>query len=153
MLENAKPHQNSPPTSEPGGALSPCGRGLRRLASSLVSRSWVRGCALSVTHHAAFVQMETLRQYNLAQRRKDKKKVLARAVIVQSYFGDDAPFTVIPTVIRNISSPTGGGGPSQTVEGHVQGITTPDGQDNQSARLQYASHNNLVHCHSNRVSP
>jgi hypothetical protein len=39
--------------------------------------------------------METLRQYNLAQRRKDKKKVLARPVIVESYFGDDAPVTVI----------------------------------------------------------
>jgi hypothetical protein len=90
--------------------------------------------------------METQRQYNLAQRREDKKKVLARPVIVQSYFGDDAIVTVIPTVIRNNSSPTGGGGPSQTVEGHVQGITTPDGQDNQSAPLQYASHNNLVHC-------
>jgi hypothetical protein len=118
ILEKAKPHQNSPPASEPGGPLSPCGRGLRRLTSSLVSRSWVRGSAPSATHHAAFVQMETLRQYNLAQRREDKKKMSARPVIVQSYFGDDAIVTVIPTVIRNISSPTGGGGPSQTVEGH-----------------------------------
>ena len=34
--------------------------------------------------------METQRQYNLAQRREDKKTVLARPVIVKSYFGDDA---------------------------------------------------------------
>jgi len=95
MLENAKPHQHSPPASEPGRPLSPCGRGLRRLTSSLVSRSWVRGSALSVTHHATFVQMETLRQYNLAQSREDKKKVSARPVIGQSYFGDDAPVTGI----------------------------------------------------------
>jgi hypothetical protein len=150
MLENAKPHQHSPPASEPGGPLSPCGRGLRRLTSALVSRSWVRGCALSVTHHAAFVQMETQRQYNLAQRRKGAKKVSARPVIGQSTFGDDA----IVIGVRNNSSPARGSrrrcgataGPSQTVEGHVQGITTPDGQDNQSAPLQYASHNNLVHC-------
>ena len=40
--------------------------------------------------------VETLRQYNFAQRREDKKKVLARPVIVQSYFGDDAPVTRIP---------------------------------------------------------
>jgi hypothetical protein len=40
--------------------------------------------------------METQRQYNLAQRREDKKKMLARPVIVQGYFGDDAPVTVIP---------------------------------------------------------
>jgi hypothetical protein len=39
--------------------------------------------------------VETQRQYNLAQRREDKKKVLARSVIGQSYFGDDAPVTVI----------------------------------------------------------
>jgi hypothetical protein len=58
----------------------------------------VRGSAPSVTHHAAFVQMETLRQYNLAQRREDKKKVLARPVILQSYFGDDADVTVIPII-------------------------------------------------------
>jgi hypothetical protein len=38
------------------------------------------------------------------------------------------------------SSPTGGGGPSQTVEGHVQGITAPEGQDNQSVPLPHASH-------------
>jgi hypothetical protein len=81
---------------EPGGALSPCGRGLRRLTSALVSRSWVRGSAPSVTHHAAFVQMETQRQYNLAQRREDKKKVSARPVIVESYFGDDADVMVNP---------------------------------------------------------
>ena len=126
MLENAKPHQHSPPVGDPGGPLSPCGRGLRRLTSALVSRSWVRGCALSVTHHAAFVQMETQRQYNLAQRREDKKKVSARPVIGQSYFGDYADITVIRTVIRNNSSPARGSrrrcgataGPSQTVEGH-----------------------------------
>ena len=38
--------------------------------------------------------VETLRQYNLAQRRRERrgaKKMLARSVIVQSYFGDDAP--------------------------------------------------------------
>jgi hypothetical protein len=34
--------------------------------------------------------VETLRQYNLTQSRKGAKKVLARPVIVQSYFGDDA---------------------------------------------------------------
>jgi hypothetical protein len=85
----------SPPASDPGGPLSPCGRGLRRLTSARVSRSWVRGCALSVTHHAAFVQMETQRQYNLKQRREAKKKMLARPVIVESYFGDDVPVTVI----------------------------------------------------------
>ena len=95
MLENAKPHQHSPPAGDPGGPLSPCGRGLRRLTSALVSRSWVRGSAPSVTHHAAFVQMETLRQYNLAQRREDKKKESARAVILHSYFGDDADVTGI----------------------------------------------------------
>ena len=36
--------------------------------------------------------VETLRQYNLAQRREDKKR-LARPVMVQSYFGDDADVT------------------------------------------------------------
>ena len=40
--------------------------------------------------------VETLRQYNLAQRREDKKKVLARPVMVQSCFGDDAIVTGIP---------------------------------------------------------
>ena len=40
--------------------------------------------------------VETLRQYNLTQRREDKKKMLAQPVIVQSYFGNDAPVTVIP---------------------------------------------------------
>jgi hypothetical protein len=39
--------------------------------------------------------METQRQYNLAQRREDKKKVLARPVIGQSYFGDNADVAVI----------------------------------------------------------
>jgi hypothetical protein len=34
--------------------------------------------------------MEILRQYNLAQRRKGAKKVLARPAILKSYFGDDA---------------------------------------------------------------
>ena len=38
------------------------------------------------------------------------------------------------------SSPARGGGPSQTVEGHVQRITTPEGQDNQSVPLHHASH-------------
>ena len=56
----------------------------------------MRGSAPSVTHHAAFVQMEILRQYNLAQRRKGAKKVLARPAILKSYFGDDAIVTVIP---------------------------------------------------------
>ena len=55
----------------------------------------MRGSAPSVTHHAAFVQMETQRQYNLTQRREDKKKMLARPVIVKSYFGDDADVTGI----------------------------------------------------------
>ena len=31
--------------------------------------------------------------------------MLARSVIVQSYFGDDAPVTVIPTVIPNSAAP------------------------------------------------
>jgi hypothetical protein len=35
----------------------------------------------------------------LAQRREDKKKVLARPIIVKSYFGDDADVIVIPAVI------------------------------------------------------
>jgi hypothetical protein len=39
--------------------------------------------------------MEILRQYNLAQRRKGAKKVLARPAILKSYFGDDAIVTVI----------------------------------------------------------
>jgi hypothetical protein len=92
---NGETAPKSPPASDPGGPLSPCGRGLRRLTSALVSRSWVRGSAPSVTHHAAFVQMETQRQYNLKQRREAKKKMLARPVIVESYFGDDVPVTVI----------------------------------------------------------
>jgi hypothetical protein len=46
--------------------------------------------------------VETLRQYNLAQRREDKKKALARPVIGQSYLGDDAPVAVIP-VIREMA--------------------------------------------------
>ena len=37
--------------------------------------------------------VETLRQYNLAQRRKGAKKMLARPVIVQNYFRDDADVT------------------------------------------------------------
>ena len=68
-------HHDSPPASEPGEPLSPCGRGLRRLTSALVSRSWVRGSALSVTHHAKSVRAETQRQYNLTQSRKGAKKV------------------------------------------------------------------------------
>jgi hypothetical protein len=32
----------------------------------------------------------------------------------------------------------------QTVEGHVQGITTPEGQDNQSVPLPHASHGPAV---------
>ena len=64
-------HQDSPPASEPGEPLSPCGRGLRRLTSALVSRSWVRGTALSVTHNAKSVRTKTLRQYNLARRREE----------------------------------------------------------------------------------
>ena len=40
--------------------------------------------------------VETQRQYNLAQRRKGAKKVLARPAILKSYFGDDAIVTVIP---------------------------------------------------------
>ena len=83
--------QQSPPASEPGGPLSPCGRGLRRLTSARVSRSWVRGSALSVTHHAAFVRMETQSQYNLARRHEDTKKGLARPVILKT-----------PTVILNL---------------------------------------------------
>ena len=42
--------------------------------------------------------VETLRQYNLAQRRRERrgaKKMLARSVIVQSYLGADAIVTVI----------------------------------------------------------
>jgi hypothetical protein len=39
--------------------------------------------------------VETLRQYNLTQSRKGAKKVLAGAVIVKIYFGDDAPVTGI----------------------------------------------------------
>ena len=39
--------------------------------------------------------VETLRQYNLTQRRRGAKKVLARAVIVQSYFGADSIVTGI----------------------------------------------------------
>ena len=34
--------------------------------------------------------VETLRQYSLTQSRKGAKKRLAQAVVVQSYFGDDA---------------------------------------------------------------
>ena len=43
--------------------------------------------------------VETLRQYNLTQRRRERrgaKKRLARSVIVQSYFGDKAQVTGIP---------------------------------------------------------
>jgi hypothetical protein len=39
--------------------------------------------------------METQRQYNLTQRREDKKKMLARPVIAQGYFGDGAAVTEI----------------------------------------------------------
>jgi hypothetical protein len=39
--------------------------------------------------------VETLRQYNLTQRRRGAEKAFARPVIVQSYFGDDAPVTGI----------------------------------------------------------
>ena len=46
--------------------------------------------------------VETLRQYNLAQRREDKKKVLARPVIVQGYFGDDADVAVSPAAYNNL---------------------------------------------------
>jgi len=46
--------------------------------------------------------VEALRQYNLAQRREDKKKVLARSVIVQSTFGDDADVTGISTGIPEL---------------------------------------------------
>ena len=46
---------------------------------------------------------QALRQYNLTQRRRGAKKVLARAVIVQSYFGDDADVTGIHSfVILNL---------------------------------------------------
>ncbi len=83
--------QHSPPTGGRGGPLSPCGRGLRRLTSARVSRSWVRGGAPSVAHNAAFVRMETLRQYNLARSREDTKKGLARPVILKT-----------PTVILNL---------------------------------------------------
>ena len=38
------------------------------------------------------------------------------------------------------SSPDRGGEPAKLVEGHVQGITTPEGQDNQSVPLPHASH-------------
>jgi hypothetical protein len=91
----AKSRQDFPPASDPGGPLSPCGRGLRRLTSALVSRSWVRGSAPSVAHNAKSVRTETLRQYNLARRREDKKKMLAKPVIVQSYFGEDADVIVV----------------------------------------------------------
>ncbi len=49
----------------------------------------------------------------ITQSRRGAKKVLARPVIVQSYFGDDADVTVIPAVIRNNSSPARGGGPCE----------------------------------------
>jgi hypothetical protein len=39
--------------------------------------------------------MENQRQYNLTQRREDKKKVLARPVILRCYFADGADVTVI----------------------------------------------------------
>jgi hypothetical protein len=38
------------------------------------------------------------------------------------------------------SSPDRGGEPAKLVEGHVQGITTPEGQDSQSVPLPHASH-------------
>ena len=37
------------------------------------------------------------------------------------------------------SSPARGGGPSQTMEGQVQGITTPEGQDDAPVPLPHAS--------------
>ncbi|WP_397604137.1 hypothetical protein [Sphingorhabdus sp.] len=48
--------------------------------------------------------VETLRQYNLTQRREDKKKMLARPAILQSYFGRGAPVIGIlhPFVILNL---------------------------------------------------
>ena len=46
--------------------------------------------------------VETLRQYNLAQRRRGAKKMLARSVIVKSYFGDDAIVTGIPAAYNNL---------------------------------------------------
>ncbi len=83
VAQSYRPHPNPVEPLGPVRGLDP-------------QRLRVRGSAPSVTHHAAFVQMETQRQYNLAQRREDKKKMLARPVIVQSYFRDDAPVTVIP---------------------------------------------------------
>ena len=43
--------------------------------------------------------VETLRQYNLTQRRRERrgaKKRMAQSVIAQSYFGDNANVAVIP---------------------------------------------------------
>jgi hypothetical protein len=42
--------------------------------------------------------VETLRQYNLTQRRRGAKKRLARSVIVKSYFRDDAVVTGMPQI-------------------------------------------------------
>jgi hypothetical protein len=57
-------------------------------------RSMVEGHPLVVAISRS-CPVETLRQYNLAQRREDKKKRLARPVIIQSYLGRDAPSKVI----------------------------------------------------------
>ena len=49
--------------------------------------------------------VETLRQYNLTQRRRERrgaKKRLARSVIAQSYLGDDAIVTGIPAAYNNL---------------------------------------------------
>jgi hypothetical protein len=61
-------------------------------------RSMVEGHPLVVAISRS-CPVETLRQYNLTQRRRGAKKRLARPVIVQSYFGDDAPVTGTQFVI------------------------------------------------------
>jgi hypothetical protein len=50
--------------------------------------------------------VKTLRQYNLTQRRRERrgaKKRLTRAVIVQSYFGDVALVIGIPAAYNNLA--------------------------------------------------
>ena len=43
------------------------------------------------------------------------------------------------------SSPGRGGGPAKLVEGHVQGITTPEGQDHRSVPLHHPSDGSPPH--------
>ena len=48
---------------------------------------------------------------------------------------DEVKHPVAPACIN--SSPARGGGPSQTVEGHVQGITTPEGHEDSPGPLPH----------------